>query len=150
MLEQLFECYEIENVMVGVDSLFKYFYEVDCNVDRYEKETALVVDMGANTTHVFCVNKGSVDWQSVRRINLGGNQSFDVFSKTLLLKNPQLRIKLTYAFLRDIYEKFTCVALDYKQQLRYFAKKYQPAVGPVYKNRTHELNKEIHEELNFI
>jgi hypothetical protein len=77
----------------------------------------------------------------VRRINLGGNQSFEVFSKTLILKNPQLRSKLTYAFLRDIYEKFTCVALDYKQQLRYFSKKYQPSVNGVYKNRTHELNK---------
>ncbi len=73
-----------------------------------------------------------------------------MFSKTLLLKNPQLRSKLTYTFLRDIYEKFACVALDYKQQLRYFAKKYQPAIGPAYKNRTHELNKEIREELNFI
>jgi actin-related protein len=127
--------------MVGIESLFKYFYEVDCNLDRYEKETSLVIDMGANTTHVFCMNKGSVDWQSVRRINLGGNQSFDMFSKTLLLKNPQLRSRFTYAFLRDIYEKFTCVALDYKQQLRYFAKKYQPFISPVYKNRVDELNK---------
>lgn len=35
VLEQLFECYEIESVMVGVDALFAYFYEVDCNMARY-------------------------------------------------------------------------------------------------------------------
>lgn len=90
-------------MMVGVDSLFKYFYEVDCNVDRYEKESSLVVDIGANATHVFCINKGSVDWRSVRRINLGGNQAFEMFSKTLLLKNPQLRSHLTYPYLRFLY-----------------------------------------------
>jgi actin-related protein len=70
--------------------------------------------MGANTTHVFCVNKGVIDYGSVRRINLGGNQSFELFSKTVLLKNPQLKNKLTYSLLKDIYEKFTCVAFDYK------------------------------------
>jgi actin-related protein len=72
-------------------------------MDRYEKETALVVDLGANATHVFCINKGSVDWRSVRRINIGGNQSFDIFSKTVLLKNPQLKSRLSYSYLRDIY-----------------------------------------------
>lgn len=112
--------------MIGVDSLFKYFYEVDCNMDRYEKETALIVDLGANATHMFCINKGNIDYRSLRRINLGGNQSFDIFSKTVLLKNPQLKNRLTYSYLRDIYEKFTCVAFDYKEQLRYFSKKYQP------------------------
>ncbi len=111
--------------MIGVDSLFKYFYEVDCNEDRYEKETALIVDIGANATHIFSVVKGTVDWRSVRRINLGGNQSFEIFAKTVLLKNPQLKNRLTYSYLRDIYEKFTSVAFDYKQQLKYFSKKYQ-------------------------
>lgn len=89
--------------MIGVDSLFKYFYEVDCNLDRYEKETALVIDFGANATHIFCMNAGNVDWRSVRRINVGGNQSFDIFSKTLLLKNPQLRNRFTYSYLKDLY-----------------------------------------------
>lgn len=37
LLEQLFECYEIENVVVGVDGLYKYFFELGCNMDRYEK-----------------------------------------------------------------------------------------------------------------
>lgn len=110
----------------------------------------MVVDLGANATHVFCVNKGSVDYNSVRRINVGGNQSFEIFSKTVILKNPSLRSKLTYSLLRDLYEKFTSVAIDYKQQLRYFATKNQPILTntsstSVYKNRIDELNKQIKE-----
>lgn len=37
ILEQFFECYQVRQVLIGVDSLFAYFYEVDCNLDRYEK-----------------------------------------------------------------------------------------------------------------
>lgn len=59
--------------------------------------------MGANTIHVFCIINGKTDFSSVRRINVGGNNSFDMFGRTLILKNPQLKNKLTYAFLRDIY-----------------------------------------------
>lgn len=59
--------------------------------------------MGANTIHVFCIVEGKVQWGSVRRINLGGNNAFELFSRTLLLKNPQLKSKLSYSFLRDLY-----------------------------------------------
>lgn len=63
-------------MMLGVDALFAYFYEVDCNMARYESETALVINIGATTIHVFAVVKGKVDFASVRRINLGGNVAF--------------------------------------------------------------------------
>jgi actin-related protein len=76
--------------------------------------------MGANCIHVFSVVEGKVSFESVRRLNFGGNIAFDLFAKSLILKNPQLRNKLTYSFLRDIYEKFTSVAIDYREQLRYF------------------------------
>lgn len=110
-------------------------------MDRYEKESALVIDLGANATHVFCVDHGRVDFRSVRRINLGGNQAFDIFSKTILLKNPQLKTKLTYSLVRDLYERFTCIANDYKEQLRYFSKKYLTINNQLYRNRIDELNK---------
>lgn len=120
LLEQFFECYEVESVLVGVDALFAYFYEVDCNMGRYESETALVVSMGATAVHVVAVVGGQVDYSSVRRLNLGGNNAFELFGRSLLLKNPQLKEKLTYPFLRDLYERFTCVAIDYREQLRHF------------------------------
>jgi len=70
--------------------------------------------MGATTVHIAAVVNGKLDYNSVRRINLGGNNAFELFSKSLLLKNPQLKDKFSYSFLRDIYEKFTSVAIDYK------------------------------------
>lgn len=106
--------------MVGVDALFAYFYEVDCNMGRYESETALVVCMGATSVHVVAVVSGRVDFSSVRRLNLGGNNAFDLFARSLILKNAQLKDRLTYSFLRDLYERFTSVAIDYRLQLRHF------------------------------
>jgi actin-related protein len=91
--------------------------------------------MGANTVHELAIVDGKTDYSSIRRINIGGNQSFELFAKTLLLKNPQLKTKLTYGFLRDIYEKFTSVAIDYKEQLRYFSKKYKMQNNIIYRNR---------------
>jgi actin-related protein 5 len=150
-LEQFFECYEIDSVMVGVDALFAYFYEVDCNMARYESETALVISMGATAIHVVAVVGGVVDFSSVRRLNLGGNNAFELFGRSLLLKNLQLKDKLTYGFLRDIYERFTSVAVDYRQQLRYFESKFKPKPDAViYRNRVEEANKAIQEELSFI
>lgn len=106
--------------MIGVDALFAYFYEMDCNLSRYESETALIVSMGATTIHIAAMIGGKVDFGSVRRLNIGGNTAFELFGKSILLKNQQLKDKLTYSFLRDIYEQFTSVAIDYKEQLRYF------------------------------
>lgn len=59
--------------------------------------------MGATTIHVAAIIAGKVDYNSVRRINIGGNNSFELFGRSLLLKNPQLKDKFTYSFLRDIY-----------------------------------------------
>ncbi len=65
-----------------------------------------------------------------------------------MLKNPQLKNKLTYSFLRDIYEKYTQVAYDYTKQLRYFEKVItfknsikEPLNNQIYHNLSHENNK---------
>lgn len=63
-------------MLVGVDALFAYFYELGCDLGRYNTETSLVVDVGANTIHVFAVVQGKVQFGSVRRVNVGGNNSF--------------------------------------------------------------------------
>ena len=108
--------------------------------------------MGANTTHVFAIFKGKVDWNSLRRINVGGNNAFELFAKTVLLKNPQLKSKLNYPFLKDLYEQFTEVAIEYHEQLKYFRKSFEPPkkVTAQYVNRIHEQNKAYTEELQFI
>ena len=62
--------------MVGVDALFAYFYEVDCNLTRYESETVFIINMGATSIHIAAVIRGKVDFSSVRRVNIGGNNAF--------------------------------------------------------------------------
>lgn len=59
--------------------------------------------MGATTIHIAAIIAGKVDFSSVRRINIGGNTAFELFAKSLMLKNMQLKDKFTYSFLRDIY-----------------------------------------------
>lgn len=59
--------------------------------------------MGATSTHIFAIIDGKVEWQSVRRINVGGVNSVELFGKTLALKNPQLKNKLNFSFLKDLY-----------------------------------------------
>jgi glucose-6-phosphate isomerase len=86
--------------------------------------------------HVVAVVAGRVDFSSVRRLNLGGNNAFDLFARSLILKNAQLKDRLTYAFLRDLYERFTSVAIDYREQLRYFESKFKQQPDPtIYRNR---------------
>ena len=141
LMEQFFECYQIERVLVGSDLLFSYFYEVDCNMNRYQAETALVVQMGANTIHVMAVVAGKPDFSSVSRINLGGNQAFELFSKSVLLKNPHLKDRLTYTLIRHLFEEHTGVTVDYRQQLAFFESKFKPPRVEVYRNRIEEANK---------
>ncbi len=100
--------------------------------------------MGATTTHIAAIIGGKVDFGSVRRLNIGGNNAFELFGRSLILKNSQLKDKLTYSFLRDIYEQFTSIAIDYREQLRYFESKFKPSKdSSIYRNRIDELNKEI-------
>jgi hypothetical protein len=59
--------------------------------------------MGATTIHIAAIIGGKVDFGSVRRLNIGGNNAFELFGKSLMLKNGQLKDKLTYSFIRDLY-----------------------------------------------
>ena len=54
------------------------------------------------------------------------SNAFELFSKTVILKHPQLKNKFNYPFLKDIFEKFTEVACDYKEQLAYFKQDFEP------------------------
>lgn len=103
LLEQLFECYEVDSVMIGVDALFAYFYELGCSLSRFESESTFVINMGATAIHLLPILKGKIDFRNAQRINLGGNNAFELFYKSILLKHPHLREKLTYSFMRNLY-----------------------------------------------
>lgn len=96
----------------------------------------MVVSMGATAIHLLPILKGRIDFRNALRINLGGNNAFELFAKSILLKYPHLREKLTYGFMRHIYEKFTFVAIDYKEQLAFFQSPFKAALDPtIYRNR---------------
>lgn len=59
--------------------------------------------MGATAIHVVPILKGKVHFEMIQRLNLGGNNAFEIFSKSILLKHPHLREKLTYGFVRQLY-----------------------------------------------
>ena len=81
---------------------------------------------------------GKLDPNSVCRINLGGSNAFDLFSKSILLKNPHFKEKLNYSFMRQLYERFTSVAIDYRLQLNYFESRFKPpANNTIYRNKIH-------------
>lgn len=95
----------------------------------------MIVNFGATSVHVLAIVNGKVDFASVRRLNIGGNNSFELFGRSLLLKSPQLKEKLTYGFLRNIYERFTAVAIDYRAQMNYFESKFRLPRKDIYRNR---------------
>ena len=63
---------------------------------------------------------GKMMINSVFRINLGGNNAFQLFSRSILLKNPHFKDKINYTLMKQFYQNFTSVAIDYKEQLKYF------------------------------
>lgn len=93
----------MDELFLGVDGLFGYFYELGGDLERYSKETRLIVSFGANTTHVIPIIRGKVDYPNIRRLNLGGNHSYDMFSKLITLKNPSIKKYLTHTFNKHLY-----------------------------------------------
>ena len=49
------------------------------------------MQMGASCIHVFAVEKGRVRYDSVRRINIGGNNAFELFARSVILKHIHLK-----------------------------------------------------------
>ena len=53
--------------------------------------------------------------------------------------------------MRQLYDKFTQVAIDYKLQLEYFQSAFKPAPDQlIYRNKIEEQNKEFRESLTFV
>ncbi len=76
--------------------------------------------MGNTTIHVIPIINGEVQMKDIKRINVGGYQSFDVLYKQLNLKFPSFKSKLTQNYVQGIMENQTFCAYDYKDQLDYF------------------------------
>lgn len=62
-----------------------------------------MINFGAHTTHVIPIIRGRVDYSNIRRLNVGGNNAYEMFSKLITLKNPSVKKYLTNSFLRHLY-----------------------------------------------
>jgi len=118
LFEQLFECYQTPSVVLGVDALFSHYYNTIAQKDL--GNTCIIISLGHMTTHIVPVINGEVQMNDIKRINVGGYNSFDLLYKHLNLKYPQFKQKLGQNSVQAIQENLTFVATDYKEQLNYF------------------------------
>jgi len=133
LFEQLFECYQTPSVVLGVDALFSHYYNTIAQKEL--ASTCLIISLGHMTTHIVPMINGEVQMKDIKRINVGGYNSFDLLYKHLNLKYPQFKQKLGQTSVQAIQENLTFVATDYAEQLNYFQ------YGKEYFNNTHYLNR---------
>lgn len=82
---------------------------------------------------------------------MGANNAFELFSKSVLLKHPHLKDKLTYSFMRKLFFNFTSVAIDYRLQLDYFQAPFtSPPNNTIYRDKISEGNRYLKEDLTFV
>ena len=72
------------------------------------------------TTHIIPIVKGVVQMNDIKRINVGGYNSYDLLFRHLNLKHPQFKQKLGQNSVQAIMENLTFTATNYKDQLNYF------------------------------
>ncbi|CAD8146695.1 unnamed protein product [Paramecium octaurelia] len=142
VLEQMFECYQVPNVMLGVDALFSVFQD---DLEAYLKQTQLIVHLGDQTVHVVPIVNGQVIYSNIKRLNLGGLNSLKYFYQTIQLRHPHL--KFTYPQIDYWHKQYTSVAIDYQLQLRYFQ---GPQQYYGYRDQISEQNRFHEDHLQFL
>jgi actin-related protein len=69
-------------------------------------------------THIVPVIDNKIDIKNTRRISIGSENAKDLLMKSLHLKYPEIKQKLTNEIIQEIYHNYTMTALDYEQQLK--------------------------------
>ena len=116
--ELLFELYQAPKVAYAVDSLcsFNYLSEVS---------DGLIINSGHLDTTVIPVVDGKADMTNSAKINIGGNQATEHLMKSLNVRFPVFRNKITYEYVNELKEQVTVAAVDYRDQLRYLESVYR-------------------------
>jgi actin-related protein 5 len=112
--EMMFEIYSVPSLCYGVDMLFS----LDKNKRKLDTQNCLIISSSYQTTHIVPIINGRVNVDKTRRIGIGSFQGLELLSKSLHLKYPDLKSKLTNDLLTDIQENYTMCALDYKNQIK--------------------------------
>ncbi|CAK62576.1 unnamed protein product (macronuclear) [Paramecium tetraurelia] len=132
VLEQMFECYQVPSVMLGVDALFSVFQD-DLEACLKQSQFILVIRL--------CMQCQ----QSMVKQNLGGLNSLKYFYQTIQLRYPYL--KFTYAQMDYWHKQYANVAIDYQLQLHYLQ---GPQQYYGYRDKISEQNRFYDDQLQFL
>ena len=112
MSEVLFECYNVPQVMFGIDSMFSLYH------NKKRIEDGLVISSGYQTTHVMPIVNGRFDAVNCRRINLGGMNHMAYMQRLLQLKYPQHSQSITLSCAQEMVQQYTYMAPHYMDELK--------------------------------
>ena len=89
-LEILFECYGIPAINLSIDALLSLHQSCTEKSLNYSNVNSLIIRSGFHSTHVIPILNGTVQWNSCKRLNLGGFHATDLLLKTMQLKYPNI------------------------------------------------------------
>lgn len=115
--EMLFELYGIPSLSFGVDFLYALYHN-DIKYRETEPYNAMIISSSYQSTHVVPIIEGKIEVEKSRRISIGSDHCRDLLMKSLHLKYPELKLKLTNELVQYIQENYTMTAINYEEQLK--------------------------------
>ena len=64
-----------------------------------------MVSIGHSASHIIPIIEGAVQFQDIKRINVGIADCFEIFQKNILIKYPFNKPKITYGLLQVFFNK---------------------------------------------
>ena len=119
--ELMFELYGVPSLTYGIDMLYSYYYNHYNKIKNSNDiglGNCLIISSSNQVTHIVPIIQNKIDIKNTRRISIGSEKAKDLLVKTLHLKYPEIKQKLTNEVIQDIYHNYTMTALDYEQQLK--------------------------------
>ena len=117
----MFELYGVPSLTYGIDMLYSYYYNHYNKIKNSNDiglGNCLIISSSNQVTHIVPIIQNKIDIKNTRRISIGSENAKDLLMKTLHLKYPEIKQKLTNEVIQDIYHNYTMTALDYEQQLK--------------------------------
>ena len=112
MSEILFECYEIPNVIYGVDSLFSWYHNMP------DVQDGFIVRCGYQTSHILPIVNGKYKAADSRRLNLGGLNLMIYLRRLLQLRHHSHMSNFNLSRAQELLVGHCFVAGNYFEDLK--------------------------------
>ncbi|KAG2386521.1 hypothetical protein C9374_002265 [Naegleria lovaniensis] len=134
-LEILFESYGIPSINLSIDALLSLKQTLSENNIAMDCINSFVIRSGFHSTHIIPIVDGVTQWNSCKRLNIGGFHATDLMLKTMQLKYPSTEPtkyfipiydalgipSLSVAKAEFLKEKYCYLSQDYIQELQLMA-----------------------------